>query len=157
MLLGLTYSIHGISQKKRTHVTFQLSPVSDMYDSLRPHMLQQRWKHALQHSDRYAASGVHCHVKLYRAFTHDDRFANRYATRCPYRFANRSSYVYTVKFTVFKPVVAPIARIKHVWFLRSDRRHARCVNALATGMTTGLQSIWTLIGWLYIYGVDVTC
>ena len=27
--------------------------------------VQQLLKHALQHSDRYAASGVHCHVKLY--------------------------------------------------------------------------------------------
>jgi len=27
--------------------------------------LLQLWKHALQHSHRYAASGVHCHVKLY--------------------------------------------------------------------------------------------
>ena len=66
-----------------------------------------------------------------------------------------------------KPACIPVCKLVALCKRNDDRLANRfangfayrslCVNALAIGMTTGLQSIWPLIGWLYINGLDVTC
>ena len=81
-------------------------------------------------------------------------------TRCDDRFANRSSCVNS-QIHCFQ-TGRPWDR-KNQTFLRSDRRHARCVNALAIGMTTGLQTYakylaahWLTISMVLTARVDFT-
>ena len=78
-------------------------------------------------------------------------------TRCDDRFANRSACVNSQIHCFQTGRLSDRQESNMFDSCRSDRRPARCVNALAIGMTTGLQSIWPLVVWLYINGLDVTC